>query len=69
MTTEKDNSFQSISVQLTGQNFSYWSNVKKNFLKGKRMCSYVEGTSLKPMVKDKEKDAAKYEKKFRKLGS
>lgn len=48
MTGEKDDSLQAISVQLNGQNYSYWSYVLKKFLKGKRMWGYVSGTSEKP---------------------
>src|SRR5581483_12044726 len=44
----KDDSLQSISTQLDGKNYSYWSYVMKNFLRGKNMWGYVSGTSLKP---------------------
>ncbi|XP_062114820.1 uncharacterized protein LOC133827805 [Humulus lupulus] len=44
----KDDSLQSINVQLNGQNYSYWHYVMKFFLKGKLMWGYVSGTSTKP---------------------
>ncbi|XP_062103204.1 uncharacterized protein LOC133814230 [Humulus lupulus] len=43
----KDDSLQSINVQLNWQNYSHWHYVMKNFLKGKRMWGYVSGTSTK----------------------
>jgi hypothetical protein len=48
MTSDKDDSLQSISVQLNGENYSYWSYVMKNFLIGKDMWGYIDGTSVKP---------------------
>ena len=36
MATEKDNSLQSMSVKLDGKNYSNWSYVMRNFLKGKK---------------------------------
>ncbi|XP_020271847.1 uncharacterized protein LOC109847014 [Asparagus officinalis] len=51
-----DDSLQSIGVRLDGKNYSYWSYVMKNFLKGKKMWCYVSGTSKIPKVGD-----AKYE--------
>ncbi|XP_062088473.1 uncharacterized protein LOC133795035 [Humulus lupulus] len=48
MASAKDDSLQSINVQLNGQNYSYWHYVMKIFLKGKRMWGYVSGTSTKP---------------------
>ncbi|XP_062093433.1 uncharacterized protein LOC133799432 [Humulus lupulus] len=48
MAGAKDDSLQSINVQLNGQNYSYWHYVMKKFLKGKRMWGYVSGTSTKP---------------------
>ncbi|KAJ9553465.1 hypothetical protein OSB04_017510 [Centaurea solstitialis] len=43
----KDDSLQSISTQLDGKNYSYWSYVMKFFLRGKNMWGYVTGTSSK----------------------
>jgi hypothetical protein len=57
MASDKDDSLQSISVQLNGKNYSYWSYVMKNFLKGKKMWSYVDGALVK--LTDK-KDEAKF---------
>jgi len=48
MTTERDDSFQSMSVRSDGKNYSYWSYVMRNFLKGKKMCGYVSGTYVIP---------------------
>ncbi|XP_019416336.1 PREDICTED: uncharacterized protein LOC109327614 [Lupinus angustifolius] len=49
MATERDDSLQSISVQLNGSsNYAYWSYVMRNFLIGKRMWGYVSGTFVKP---------------------
>ncbi|KAK4485459.1 hypothetical protein RD792_008100 [Penstemon davidsonii] len=48
MTSESGDSLQSISVRLNGKNFSYWSYVMKNFLKGKKMWGYVTGIEVKP---------------------
>jgi plasmid maintenance system antidote protein VapI len=48
MASDKDDSLQSISVQLNGENYSYWSYVMKNFLIGKDMWGYIDGTSVKP---------------------
>ncbi|KAJ9545334.1 LOW QUALITY PROTEIN: hypothetical protein OSB04_025041 [Centaurea solstitialis] len=44
----KDDSLQSISTQLDGKNYSYWSYVMKKILRGKNMWGYVTGTSSKP---------------------
>ncbi|KAJ9550333.1 hypothetical protein OSB04_014378 [Centaurea solstitialis] len=44
----KDDSLQSISTQLDGKNYSYWSYVMKIFLRGKNMWGYVTGKSSKP---------------------
>ena len=44
MATEKDNSLQSMSVKLNGKNYSNWSYVIRNFLKGKKLWGYVTGT-------------------------
>ncbi|KAI3769398.1 hypothetical protein L6452_00500 [Arctium lappa] len=44
----KDDSLQAINVRLDGKNYSYWSYVLKNFLKGKKMWGYVSGTIVKP---------------------
>ena len=48
MTGRKDDSLQSISVQLDGKNYSYWGYVMKNFLRGKSMWGYVTGVKVKP---------------------
>ncbi|XP_039127005.1 uncharacterized protein LOC120263182 [Dioscorea cayenensis subsp. rotundata] len=48
MTGEKDDSLQSISMQLNRQNYSYWSYVMRNLLKGKLIWGYVSGTFAKP---------------------
>ncbi|XP_073309961.1 uncharacterized protein [Primulina huaijiensis] len=48
MATHKDDSLQSISVQLDGKNYSYWCYVMKNFLRGKSMWGYVTGVRDKP---------------------
>lgn len=53
MAAERDDSLQSISIRLNGQNYSYWSYVMRNFLKGKRMWNYVTGVLNKPTdIKD-----------------
>ncbi|XP_062080957.1 uncharacterized protein LOC133785757 [Humulus lupulus] len=57
MAGAKDDSLQSINVQLNGQNYSYWHYVMKFFLKGKRMWGYVSGTSTKP-TNDKDESFA-----------
>jgi hypothetical protein len=59
MASDKDDSLQSISVQLNGENYPYWSYVMKNFLKGKKMWIYVDGTSVKPTDKKDETEYAK----------
>ncbi|KAK2387439.1 hypothetical protein QL285_061222 [Trifolium repens] len=59
MASDKDDSLQSISVQLNGENYSYWSYVMKKILKGKKMWSYVDGTSVKPTDKKDETEYAK----------
>ena len=56
----KDDSLQSISTQLDGKNYAYWSYVMKNFLRGKSMWGIVSGTRLKP-VTGSEDYAAKLE--------
>ena len=48
MATERDDSLQSVSVRLDGKNYSYWSYVMRNFLKGKKMLGYVSGTYVIP---------------------
>ncbi|KAJ6993058.1 hypothetical protein NC653_016247 [Populus alba x Populus x berolinensis] len=48
MATERDDSLQSVSVRLDGKNYSYWSYVMRNFLKGKKMWGYVSGTYVIP---------------------
>jgi len=42
--TKRDDSLQSVNVRLDGKNYSYWSYVMRNFLKGKKMWGYVKGT-------------------------
>ncbi|XP_023761615.1 uncharacterized protein LOC111910054 [Lactuca sativa] len=48
----KDDSLQSISTRLDGKNYTYWSYVMKNFLRGKNMWGYVTGKKkkAKPLV-------------------
>ena len=46
--TGKDDSLQSISTRLDGKNYTYWSYVMKNFLRGKNMWGYVTGVKAKP---------------------
>ena len=48
MAEGRDDSLQSISVQLVGKNYTYWSYVMKKFLKGKKLWGYVSGTFVKP---------------------
>jgi hypothetical protein len=60
MSNNKDDSLQSISVQLKREIYHYWSYVMKNFLKGKRMWGYIDGTSVKPTNNADKKDEAKY---------
>ena len=48
MAGRRDDSLQDISVQLDGRNYSYWSYVMKNFLRGKSTWSYVTGVRHKP---------------------
>ncbi|XP_073056860.1 uncharacterized protein [Primulina eburnea] len=48
MATRKDDSLQSISVQLDRKNYSYWGYVMKNFLRGKSMWGYVTSVRDKP---------------------
>jgi len=48
MATERDDSLQSVSVRLDGKNYSCWSYVMRNFLKGKKMWGYVSGTYVIP---------------------
>ena len=43
-----NDSLQAINVRLDGKNYSYWSYVLKNFLKGKKLWGYISGTSVKP---------------------
>jgi hypothetical protein len=57
MASDKDDSLKSFSVQVNGENYFYWNYVMKNFLKGKKMWSYVDRTLVKPTDK---KDEAKY---------
>jgi hypothetical protein len=48
MATKRDYSLQSMSVRLDGKNYSYWSYVMRNFLKGKKMWGYVRRTYTIP---------------------
>ena len=48
MVAERDDSLQSVSVRLDGKNYSYWSYVMRNFLKGKKMWGYISGTYVVP---------------------
>ncbi|XP_062086978.1 uncharacterized protein LOC133793695 [Humulus lupulus] len=48
MASNRDDSLQSISVRLDGNNYSYWNYVMKKNLKGKKMWGYVSGTLVKP---------------------
>jgi len=57
MATERDDSLQSVSVRLDGKNYSYWSYVMRNFLKGKKMWGYISGTYVVPKNIE-ERDAA-----------
>ncbi|PWA89615.1 hypothetical protein CTI12_AA109930 [Artemisia annua] len=52
MAAFKDDSLQSISVQLDGKNYVYWSYVMKKFLRGKSMWGYVTGinNSVTPSI-------------------
>jgi len=49
MTIGKDDSFQSINVQLNGKNYSYWSYVMKRFYLEKSMWGYVSSVKGKPI--------------------
>jgi hypothetical protein len=46
MTTERDDSLHSVSVRFDGKNYSYWSYVMQNVLKGKKMWGYVSGNYM-----------------------
>jgi len=46
-TTCKEDSLQSISMQLDGKNYSYWSYVMENFVRGKPMWGYISGVKEK----------------------
>jgi hypothetical protein len=46
MAIERDDSLQFVSVRLDEKNYSYWSYVMRNFLKGKKMWGYVGGTYM-----------------------
>ena len=48
MTGRRDDSPQSIGVQLDGTKYSYWSYVMRQFLRGKSMWGYVIGVRVKP---------------------
>ena len=60
MATKRDDSLQSVSVRLDGNNYSYWSYVIRNFLKGKKMWGYISGTSMIPRNIDKSYTALIY---------
>jgi len=57
MAAERDDSLQSMSVRLDWKNYSYWSYVMRNFLKGKKIWGYVSGVYMLPK-NIKEGDAA-----------
>jgi hypothetical protein len=57
MATERYDSLQSVSVRLDEKNYSYWSYIMKNFLKGKKMWGYISGTYVAPK-NTKERDVA-----------
>jgi hypothetical protein len=57
MAIERDDSLQPVSVRLDGKNYSYWSYVMRNFLKGKIMWEYVSETYVIP-TNTKEGDTA-----------
>jgi len=46
--TKRDDSLQSVSVRLDIKNYSYWSYLMRNFLKGKKMWGYVSGPYVIP---------------------
>ena len=48
MAIERDNWLQSMNLRLDGKNYSYWSYVIRNFLKGKKLWGYVVGACVKP---------------------
>ena len=50
--TTGDDSLQYVSVRLDENNYSYWSYVMRNFLKGKKLWGYVIGTCVKPKSND-----------------
>jgi len=60
MATKRDDSLQSVSVRLDENNYSYWSYVIRNFLKGKKMWGYISGTSMIPRNIDKSYTALIY---------
>ncbi|KAG8371600.1 hypothetical protein BUALT_Bualt13G0104800 [Buddleja alternifolia] len=51
-----DDSLQSIGVRLDGKNYSYWSYVMINFLKGKGLWDYVFGKAKCPKTGDEKFD-------------
>jgi hypothetical protein len=55
---------QAISVRLTGNNYSYWAHVMKNFVVGKGVWGHVDGSTPTPVSdpKAKEYDATAFEK-------
>ncbi|KAG8365262.1 hypothetical protein BUALT_Bualt18G0085900 [Buddleja alternifolia] len=54
--SEGDDSLQSIGVRLDGKNYSYWSYVMINFLKGKGLWDYVSGKAKCPKTGDEKFD-------------
>ena len=46
----KEDNLHAISTRLDGKNYSYWSYVMRNFLRGKSMWGYCTGTKIKPTV-------------------
>ncbi|KAL5704255.1 hypothetical protein ACHQM5_022705 [Ranunculus cassubicifolius] len=47
MAAERESS-NPISVKLNGSNYSYWSYLMRNFLKGKKLWGYVSGILTQP---------------------
>jgi len=58
MATKRDDSLQSVSVRLDGKNYLYWSYVKRNFLKSKKMWGYISGTYVVPKNTEEEVTAS-----------
>ena len=53
MATERDDLLHSVSMRLDEKNYSYWSYVMRNFLKGKKMWGYISGTYMIPKNTEK----------------